>query len=279
MKSNEYFIGSYGADRLIPHIYKENNTGVTPNTCTVCVIDSECADYIRNHLKFFYGSMMNEFQMKDQHLIDGYNEKYKKPTRSILEIEDSEQNLSFGNFGLFKNNEPLKGMPYTLISPYSSLGISVESFVKSLDRYLFSHGLLPDLINHDNIRSIEEQMNSAIFNRNKTGNGVYACTPVDLVVTQGKLLGFDNGDNGTVNCVISSRRSKLEFVIRLSSLGVTDLNVMKPFFREFQRTFKNYLPTIEEYSGKYVKPAKKAFDDIRKKEMINRRKSLKKLMR
>lgn len=279
MNSYDYFIGSYGADRLIPHIYKENNTGVTPGTCTVCVLNSECAERIRNYLEHYYGSMMNEFLLKDQRLIDGYNEKYKKPTHSILEIVDSKDNLSFGNFGLFKNNEPLKGMSYTLISPYSSLGINVESFIKQLDGYLFAHGLFPDEITRDNINSIEMQMNYAISRREKTGNGVYACTPVNLVVTQGRLLGFDNGDDGTVNCVLSSKRTNQEFRIRLSSLGISDLNLMKPFFKEFQRTFKNYLPTIEEYSGKYVKPAKKAYDDICRKEVINRRRSLKKLMR
>ena len=259
MKPTEHIIGNFGADRLIPHIYKEINFGVTPETCTVAVLDNECATYIKDYLKNHYAYMMDEFRKKDEILVGDFYESYKCPFFSLLDIIDAKDNLSFGNFGLYRSNEPIKGMNHILISPYSSLGCSVDSFVKSLDRYLFERGIVPERITKENIYSIEKAMSHTIARNKNVHSGVYACTPVQTA--KGILRGYDNGWNGTVEMYFVTSDSRY-VKCRVTDLTISDLNKMKPFFREFLNQFERFRPHIVNYSGKYVSAAQKKYQEI-----------------
>lgn len=256
----EHYIGNYGADRLIPHIYEEVNTGVKSDNCTVAVLDKDCAEYIIDHINKFYHNLIPELKAKDDTFIHGFTEHYTQRFASRLKIVDSKDNISYGNFGIFRSNEPLKGMTHVLISPYSSLSENIPTFLKSLDRYFFSHGILPSVLTRDNVLSIESAMNSIIARNANSHSGVYKCSNVKL--SKGLLVGYDNGDNGIVECHVLDNENNLRRY-RLSSLSYDDLNCMKPFFREFQSTFQSHLCSFVEYSGKYRKPARKIYNMFR----------------
>lgn len=270
MDPKDYLIGSYGADRHMPYCYDESNTGVAPNRCVVAVLSEDNARYVRDHIHKNYGYLIDQLKQKDIIFEGHFYENYVYPNCSRLEILDSPDNLSFGNFGLYRSNKILD-TNHILISPTSSLCVRLETLLRQLDSYFFSHGIVPERFSKATAEAIESEISIILSRVDNRLSGVYSCSPIDI--SGGKtLVGFNQGVNGTLDCFIrtnyasfSGNGSMIGDIEkkRLSEIKEGDLIRMRPFMEEFCVRFKRYMPSFDnhELSQKQIK-ARSAYNEM-----------------
>lgn len=264
MEPKDFVTGSYGADKIIPHAYRETNWPCFPGTCACTVLNQECAQYVSEHLNRHFSSSMPLFKRSNPILMDSFMERYVGKFVSNMKPCPSSMNLSFGNFGLFKIDTPLPDIDYMLIHPDNALHVSLDSVVGMLEEYLVGHGILPDSPSEHTVHAYDKIFRKGMRSNDNHLSGIYMCTPVTM--TDGsRLCGYELKDE--VVCHFKKTKGKNHpgffdiWEAPFRNMDIKDVALIRPVMKEFVDRFGIYLYRLETMNDRQT-PARKEFDRI-----------------
>lgn len=241
----EYRFGQWGADKSMPHAYKESNWHVFPETCDCLVLDANCANMIYSHLAKHYPSTVAKMRTPDPVMLAAFQKNYVERYGMDFVRDPSQRDLYLGNFALMKVKTCLP-REYLLIYPDMAHGHSLEHALQGMERYLISHGHYPDRTSPYTATAVEQVVNRTLF-ITKENRFDYDEERLRLKTRDDSVfVGLEASDNGKVNILTQKPGENPPRTTKrpLNSINTAEMQRLMPAIKAFCKKYTSALPKM-----------------------------------
>ena len=240
----EYRFGYWGADKEMPHAYKESHWHVFPENCTCVVLDKNCADMIFSHLASHYPSAVARMKDPDPVMLQAFQKNYIDRHRMDFVREPSQRDLYLGNFALMKIRTCLP-REYLMIYPDMAHGHSLEHALQGLENYMISHGVYPDRASQYTASAVEQMVNRVFFISKEKG---YDFDEEDRIRMKDDsvFVGLEASDNGQVSILTQKPGEQPPRTTKrpLGSIKTAEMQRLMPAIKSFCKKYTSSLPKM-----------------------------------